>query len=376
MSIFAGKTLMITGGTGSFGNAVLNRFMRTDIGEIRIFSRDEKKQDDMRHEYQAKMPEVAGKIKFYIGDVRNKSTLKGAMKGVDYIFHAAALKQVPSCEFFPMEAVKTNVIGTDNVLETAIDAGVKCVICLSTDKAAYPINAMGISKSLEEKIAVGKSRNSGTYDEKGNFNGTKICCTRYGNVMCSRGSVIPLWIDQIRNGNPITLTEPKMTRFIMSLEEAVDLVLFAFENGQNGDILVQKAPACTIQTQAEAVVELFKDQYGQNLLNPSNPSLHSIPAEPEIRVIGIRHGEKMYETLLTKEECAKAEDMGNFYRVPADNRGLNYDKYFKEGDTKRATIDEFNSDNTRRLNLEETKDKIASLEYIQNELKGVVNLAK
>ena len=358
MSIFTGKTLMITGGTGSFGNAVLNRFLRTDIGEIRIFSRDEKKQDDMRHEYQAKMPEVAGKIKFYIGDVRNKSTLKTAMKGVDYIFHAAALKQVPSCEFFPMEAVKTNVIGTDNVLETAIDAGVKCVICLSTDKAAYPINAMGISKALEEKIAVAKSRNSGTYDENGQFHGTKICCTRYGNVMCSRGSVIPLWIDQIRNGNPITLTEPKMTRFIMSLEEAVDLVLFAFENGQNGDILVQKAPACTIQTQAEAVCELFGGK------------------KEDIKVIGIRHGEKMYETLLTKEECAKAEDMGNFYRVPADNRGLNYDKYFKEGDTKRATIDEFNSDNTRRLNLEETKEKIASLEYIQNELKGIANLAK
>ena len=358
MSIFAGKTLMITGGTGSFGNAVLNRFLRTDIGEIRIFSRDEKKQDDMRHEYQAKMPEVAGKIKFYIGDVRNKSTLKTAMKGVDYIFHAAALKQVPSCEFFPMEAVKTNVIGTDNVLETAIDAGVKCVICLSTDKAAYPINAMGISKALEEKIAAAKSRNSGTYDENGQFHGTKICCTRYGNVMCSRGSVIPLWIDQIRNGNPITLTEPKMTRFIMSLEEAVDLVLFAFENGQNGDILVQKAPACTIQTQAEAVCELFGGK------------------KEEIKVIGIRHGEKMYETLLTKEECAKAEDMGNFYRVPADNRGLNYDKFFKEGDTKRATIDEFNSDNTRRLNLEETKEKIASLEYIQNELAGIANLAK
>ncbi len=358
MSIFAGKTLMITGGTGSFGNAVLNRFLRTDIGEIRIFSRDEKKQDDMRHEYQAKMPEVANKIKFYIGDVRNKSTLKGAMKGVDYIFHAAALKQVPSCEFFPMEAVKTNVIGTDNVLETAIDAGVKCVICLSTDKAAYPINAMGISKALEEKIAVAKSRNSGTYDENGQFHGTKICCTRYGNVMCSRGSVIPLWIDQIRNGNPITLTEPKMTRFIMSLEEAVDLVLFAFENGQNGDILVQKAPACTILTQAEAVCELFGGK------------------KEEIKVIGIRHGEKMYETLLTNEECAKAVDMGNFYRVPADNRGLNYDKFFKEGDEKRNVLTEFNSDNTRRLNVEETKEKIASLEYIQNELKGIVNLAK
>ena len=342
MSIFQDKVLMITGGTGSFGNAVLKRFLCTDIGEIRIFSRDEKKQDDMRHEYQAKYPDVAHKIKFYIGDVRNKSTLKTAMRGVDYIFHAAALKQVPSCEFFPMEAVKTNVIGTDNVLDAAIDEGVKCVICLSTDKAAYPINAMGISKALEEKVAVAKSRNSLS---------TKICCTRYGNVMCSRGSVIPLWIDQIRAGQPITLTEPSMTRFIMSLEEAVDLVLFAFEHGQNGDILVQKAPACTIQTQAEAVCELFGGK------------------KEDIKVIGIRHGEKMYETLLTKEECSKAQDLGNFYRVPADNRDLNYDKFFVEGDVKRATIDEFNSNNTRRLDLEETKAKIASLEYIQEELK-------
>jgi len=359
MSIFAGKTLMITGGTGSFGNAVLNRFLQTDIAEIRIFSRDEKKQDDMRHEYQAKMPEVAHKIKFFIGDVRNLQSCRNAMPGVDYIFHAAALKQVPSCEFFPMEAVKTNVIGTDNVLTAAIEAGVGSVICLSTDKAAYPINAMGITKAIEEKIAVAKSRYSGK---------TKICCTRYGNVMCSRGSVIPLWIDQIRQGNPITLTEPKMTRFIMSLEEAVNLVLFAFEHGQNGDILVQKAPACTIQTQAEAVIDLFKHQF---------PSFKEGAGEgPEIKVIGIRHGEKMYETLLTKEECAKAEDMGDFYRVPADNRGLNYDKFFKEGDTKRAEIEEFNSDNTYRLNLEETKAKIAALEYIQNELNGVVNLAK
>lgn len=340
---------MITGGTGSFGNAVLNRFLKTDIAEIRIFSRDEKKQDDMRHDYQARFPEYANKIKFYIGDVRNKSTLKMAMRGVDYIFHAAALKQVPSCEFFPMEAVKTNVIGTDNVLDTAIDEGVECVICLSTDKAAYPINAMGITKALEEKIAVAKSRNSLK---------TKICCTRYGNVMCSRGSVIPLWIDQIRKGNPITLTEPKMTRFIMSLEEAVDLVLFAFEHGENGDILVQKAPACTIQTQAEAVCELFGGK------------------KEDIKVIGIRHGEKMYETLLTNEECAKAVDMGNFYRVPADNRTLNYDKFFTEGDQKRCELSEFNSDNTRRLNVEETKAKIASLEYIQNELNGVVNLAR
>ena len=349
MSIFAGKTLMITGGTGSFGNAVLNRFLQTDIKEIRIFSRDEKKQDDMRHEYQAKYPEYAGKIKFFIGDVRNLQSCKNAMPGVDYIFHAAALKQVPSCEFFPMEAVKTNVIGTDNVLTAAIEAGVKAVICLSTDKAAYPINAMGITKAIEEKIAVAKSRYSGE---------TKICCTRYGNVMCSRGSVIPLWIDQIRNGNPITLTESKMTRFIMSLEEAVDLVLFAFEHGQNGDILVQKAPACTIQTQAEAVCELFGGK------------------KEDIKIIGIRHGEKMYETLLTNEECAKAEDMGDFYRVPADNRSLNYDKYFTEGDEKRCELTEFNSDNTRRLNLEETKVKIASLEYIQNELAGISNLAK
>ena len=347
MSLFKDKVLLITGGTGSFGNAVLNRFLKTDIGEIRIFSRDEKKQDDMRHHFQASMPEVAGKIKFYIGDVRNKSTLKYAMKGVDYVFHAAALKQVPSCEFFPMEAVKTNVFGTDNTLDAAIDAGVKCVICLSTDKAAYPVNAMGITKAIEEKVAVAKSRLSGN---------TKICCTRYGNVMCSRGSVIPLWIDQIRKGNPITLTEPKMTRFIMSLEEAVDLVLFAFENGKNGDILVQKAPACTIQTQAEAVCELFGGK------------------KEEIKVIGIRHGEKMYETLLTKEEAAKAIDMGNFYAVPADNRDLNYDKYFKEGDTKRALIEEFNSNNTRILNLEETKEKIARLQYIQNELNGIPNL--
>lgn len=349
MSIFKDKTLMITGGTGSFGNAVLKRFLRTDIGEIRIFSRDEKKQDDMRHEYQVKYPDVAHKIKFYIGDVRSLESCRSAMPGTDYIFHAAALKQVPSCEFFPMEAVRTNVIGTDNVLTAAIESGVKSVICLSTDKAAYPINAMGITKAIEEKVAVAKSR----YSCK-----TKICCTRYGNVMCSRGSVIPLWIDQIRKGNPITLTEPSMTRFIMSLDEAVDLVLFAFEHGENGDILVQKAPACTIQTQAEAVCELFGGK------------------KEEIRVIGIRHGEKMYETLLTKEECAKAVDLGNFYRVPADNRDLNYDKFFKEGDKQRVTIEEFNSNNTRRLDLEETKAKIASLEYIQNELNGVTNIVK
>lgn len=341
MSLFKGKTLMITGGTGSFGNVVLNRFLQTDIGEIRVFSRDEKKQDDMRHEYQAKMPEVADKIKFYIGDVRNLQSVKSAIHGVDYIFHAAALKQVPSCEFFPMEAVRTNVIGTENVLTAAIEEGVESVICLSTDKAAYPINAMGITKAVEEKVAVAKSRMSGK---------TKICCTRYGNVMCSRGSVIPLWIDQIKAGNSITVTEPSMTRFIMSLDEAVDLVLFAFEHGENGDLLIMKAPACTIQTQAEAVCELFGGK------------------KEEIKVIGIRHGEKMYETLLTNEECAKAIDMGDFYRVPADNRGLNYDKYFKEGDDKRNTLTEFNSNNTRRLNLEETKATIAKLPYIQERL--------
>jgi len=341
MSLFTGKTLMITGGTGSFGNAVLKRFLKTDIGEIRIFSRDEKKQDDMRHEYQAKMPEVADKIKFYIGDVRDLQSCKNAMHGVDYIFHAAALKQVPSCEFFPMEAVKTNVIGTENVLTAAIEEGVEAVICLSTDKAAYPINAMGITKAIEEKVAVAKSRMSGK---------TKICCTRYGNVMCSRGSVIPLWIDQIKAGNPITVTEPNMTRFIMSLDEAVDLVLFAFENGENGDLLIMKAPACTIQTQAEAVCELFGGK------------------KEEIKVIGIRHGEKMYETLLTNEECAKAIDMGDFYRVPADNRGLNYDKYFKEGDEKRNTLTEFNSNNTRRLNLKETIETIEKLSYIKERL--------
>ncbi len=340
MSLFTGKTLLITGGTGSFGNAVLNRFLKTDIGEIRVFSRDEKKQDDMRHEFQAKMPEVSDKIKFFIGDVRDLASVKNAMHGVDYIFHAAALKQVPSCEFFPMEAVRTNVFGTDNVLTAAIDEGVKCVICLSTDKAAYPVNAMGITKALEERVAVAKSRNTDK---------TKICCTRYGNVMCSRGSVIPLWIDQIRAGNPITITEPSMTRFIMSLDEAVDLVLFAFEHGANGDILVQKAPACTIETLAKAVTELF------------NP-------DTEIKVIGIRHGEKLYETLLTNEECANAIDMGDFYRVPSDNRGLNYDKFFKDGDVERNPLSEFDSNNTELLTVEQVKQKLLSLEYIRDEL--------
>ncbi len=341
MGIFTNKCLMITGGTGSFGNAVLNRFLKTDIGEIRIFSRDEKKQDDMRHEYQAKYPNDFQKISFYIGDVRNLQSCKNAMHGVDYIFHAAALKQVPSCEFFPMEAVMTNIIGTDNVLTAAIEEGVETVICLSTDKAAYPINAMGKSKALEESVAIAKSRNSRK---------TKICCTRYGNVMCSRGSVIPLWIDQIKKGNPITLTEPSMTRFVMSLEEAVDLVLFAFENGENGDLLIQKAPACTIGMQAEAVCDIF----GGNV--------------NDIKVIGIRHGEKMYETLLTKEECAKAIDMGRFYRVPADNRGLNYDKFFKDGNIKAVTIEEFNSNNTYRLNKQEIIDAIMKLDYIKDEL--------
>ena len=342
MSLFKNKTLLITGGTGSFGNAVLNRFLKTDIGEIRIFSRDEKKQDDMRHEFQARMPDVAEKIKFYIGDVRDIQSIRNAMHDVDFVFHAAALKQVPSCEFFPIEAVKTNVLGSENVLTAAIEAGVKNIVCLSTDKAAYPINAMGTSKAMMEKVIVAKSRT--VKPEK-----TKICCTRYGNVMCSRGSVIPLWIEQIKEGKPITITEPSMTRFIMSLDEAVDLVLFAFENGVSGDILVQKAPACTIETLAKAVTELF---------NPKT----------EIKVIGIRHGEKMYETLLTNEECANATDLGDFYRVPCDNRGLNYDKYFKEGNIERNILSEFNSNNTQLLDVEQVKQKLLSLEYIKNEV--------
>ena len=343
MSIFKDKVLMITGGTGSFGNAVLNRFLQTDIGEIRIFSRDEKKQDDMRHKFQAKMPELASKIKFYIGDVRDLASVKNAINGVDYVFHAAALKQVPSCEFFPIEAVKTNVLGTDNVLTAAIEEGVKKIICLSTDKAAYPVNAMGTSKAMMEKVIVAKSRTVSS-------DKTVICCTRYGNVMCSRGSVIPLWIEQIRNNKPITLTDPNMTRFIMSLDEAVDLVLFAFENGKSGDILVQKAPACTIQVQAEAVCDLFGGD------------------KNSISVIGIRHGEKMYETLLTNEECANAIDMGNFYRVPCDKRGLNYDKYFSQGNINRNNLSEFNSNNTELLSIEQVKEKLLALEYIKEEL--------
>ena len=334
--MFAGKTLLITGGTGSFGNAVLKRFLDTDIKEIRIFSRDEKKQDDMRHLYHN------DKIKYHIGDVRDLASIKNAMYGVDYDYQAAALKQVPSCEFFPMEAVKTNVFGTDNVLTACIEAGVKKVICLSTDKAAYPINAMGTSKAMMEKVFVAKSRTVAP-------DRTMICGTRYGNVMCSRGSVIPLFIEQIKAGKPLTVTEPKMTRFIMSLEEAVDLVLFAFENAQSGDILVQKAPACTIEVLAQAVKELF---------HADNP----------VKVIGIRHGEKMYETLLTKEECARATDLGNFYRVPCDKRDLNYDKYFVQGDTEQVKLTEFNSDNTTRLDVEQVKEKLLSLEYIRSEI--------
>ena len=346
MSQFTGKTLLITGGTGSFGNAVLNRFLQTDIGEIRIFSRDEKKQDDMRHEFQAKLPKVAGKIRFYIGDVRDLQSVKNAMYGVDYVFHAAALKQVPSCEFFPLEAVKTNVIGTENVLSAAIEAGVKNIICLSTDKAAYPVNAMGTSKAMMEKVAVAKSR---TISE----DNTKICVTRYGNVLCSRGSVVPLWIEQIKQGNPITITEPDMTRFVMTLEEAVDLVLFAFKEGKSGDILVQKAPACTIEVLAKAVSEIFV-------------------SKQDIRIIGIRHGEKMYETLLTNEECANAIDLGDFYRVPSDNRNLNYDKYFKDGSTNRNLLTEFNSNNTDLMDVEQVKRKLLELDEIQTAIRDMV----
>ena len=335
--MFINNILLITGGTGSFGHAVLDRFLDTDVREIRIFSRDEKKQDDMRTEY-GNNP----KIKFYIGDVRDAGSVKNAMHGVDYIFHAAALKQVPSCEFFPLEAAKTNIFGTDNVLSAAIEYGVKKIICLSTDKAAYPINAMGTSKAMMEKVVIAKSR---TVDPAK----TIICCTRYGNVMASRGSVIPRFVEQIKAGKPLTITEPAMTRFIMSLEEAVELVIFAFEHAENGDIMVQKAPACTIETLAEAVKQLF------------NP-------EAETKIIGIRHGEKMYETLLTKEECAHAEDMGNFFRVPCDKRDLNYEKYFDKGTPKEVTLKEFNSDNTDLLDVEAVKQKLLSLKYIREEL--------
>lgn len=340
--MFAGKTLLITGGTGSFGNAVLDRFLNSDIKEIRVFSRDELKQDNMRHLYQQNYPKVSDKIKFYIGDVRDIHSIKNAMHGVDYIFHAAALKQVPSCEFFPIEAVRTNVLGTENVLTAAIEEGVKKVICLSTDKAAYPVNAMGTSKAMMEKVIVAKSRT--VAPEK-----TTICCTRYGNVLCSRGSVVPLFINQIKEGKPLTVTEPAMTRFIMSLEEAVELVVFAFEHAESGDIMVQKAPACTIEVLTQAVKELFH-------------------AENEVKVIGIRHGEKMYETLLTNEECAHAIDMGDFYRVPADKRDLNYDKYFITGNQERDQLSEFNSNNTKLLNVEQVKEKLLELEYIQSEI--------
>ncbi len=336
--MFKGKVLLITGGTGSFGNAVMQRFLNTDIKEIRIFSRDEKKQGDMRKIYRN------GKLKFYIGDVRDLSSVKNAMHGVDYIFHAAALKQVPSCEFFPLEAVKTNVIGTDNVLTGAIQMGVKKVICLSTDKAAYPINAMGISKAMMEKVFVAKAK---TVDP----DRTLICGTRYGNVMASRGSVIPLFIDQIKNGQPLTVTDPNMTRFLMSLEEAVELVVFAFQNAEAGDIMVQKSPASTIGDLAQAVKELFK-------------------ADNEIKVIGTRHGEKLYETLLTKEEHVVAKDMGEFYRVPADKRDLNYDKYFVEGDQKLSSEDEYNSHNTERLSIEQIKEKLLQLDYVREQLES------
>jgi UDP-N-acetylglucosamine 4,6-dehydratase/5-epimerase len=334
--MFTNKTILITGGTGSFGNAVMKRFLDTNIGEIRIFSRDEKKQDDMRKQYQSE------KLKFYIGDVRDLASVKNAMHGVDYVFHAAALKQVPSCEFFPLEAVKTNVIGTDNVLTAAIEYGVEKVICLSTDKAAYPINAMGISKAMMEKVFVAKSRT--VSPEK-----TLICGTRYGNVMASRGSVIPLFIEQIKNGQPLTVTDPNMTRFLMNLEEAVELVIFAFQNAEAGDIMVQKAPASLIGDLAQAVKEVFN-------------------ADNEIKVIGTRHGEKLYETLLTREEYVVAEDMGGFFRVPADKRDLNYDKYFVDGDEKLSTIDEYNSHNTELLNVEQIKEKLLALDYVQEEL--------
>lgn len=345
MSRFKNKILMITGGTGSFGNAVLDRFLNTDIKEIRVFSRDELKQDDMRHKYQAKYPEYSDKLKFYIGDVRDINSIKNAMNGVDYIFHAAALKQVPSCEFFPVEAVKTNVIGTENVLTAAIECGVKKVVCLSTDKAAYPVNAMGTSKAMMEKVIVAKSR---TVDPEK----TSIMCTRYGNVLASRGSVVPLFINQIKEGKNLTVTDSDMTRFVMTLEEAVDLVLFAFENGESGDILVQKAPACTIGVLTQAVKELFN-------------------SDCEVKVIGIRHGEKMYETLLTDEECAHAVDMGAFYRVPADKRDLNYDKYFSEG-IEENTLTQFNSNNTELMDVESVKNKLLEVGLVRDELESWV----
>lgn len=337
--MFTNKTLLITGGTGSFGNAVLNRFLSTDIKEIRIFSRDEKKQDDMRHLYQNP------KIKFYIGDVRDRRSVDGAIKGVDFIFHAAALKQVPSCEFFPTQAVRTNVLGTENVLDSAIEHGVKNVVVLSTDKACYPINAMGISKAMMEKVAIAKGR------QLGNGNGTTICCTRYGNVMASRGSVIPLWIDQMEKGEVITVTDPNMTRFMMTLNDAVDLVIYAFQHGRNGDLFVQKAPAATLETLAGALKELLKK-------------------DTPVKVIGTRHGEKLYETLVTREEMARAEDMGNYYRIPCDTRDLNYDKYFVEGQEKVSVIEDYHSHNTHRLNVEEMKSLLLQLSEIMERVNG------
>jgi UDP-glucose 4-epimerase len=337
--MFNNKTLLITGGTGSFGNAVLSRFLSTEIKEIRIFSRDEKKQDDMRHLYQNP------KIKFYIGDVRDRRSVDGAIKGVDFIFHAAALKQVPSCEFFPTQAVRTNVLGTENVLDSAIEHGVKNIVVLSTDKACYPINAMGISKAMMEKVAIAKGR------QLGNGNGTTICCTRYGNVMASRGSVIPLWIDQIEKSEVITITDPNMTRFMMTLNDAVDLVIYAFQNGRNGDLFVQKAPAATLHTLAQALKELLKK-------------------DTPVKVIGTRHGEKLYETLVTREEMARAEDMEDYYRIPCDTRDLNYDKFFVEGQEKVSVIEDYHSHNTRRLNVEEMKSLLLQLSEIRERVSG------
>ena len=343
MSIFKGKTLMITGGTGSFGNAVLNRFLRTDIGEIRIFSRDEKKQDDMRHRLQNP------KVKFYIGDVRDRRSVDVAMRGVDYVFAAAALKQVPSCEFFPMEATRTNVIGTNNVLESAIEHGVKNVVVLSTDKAAYPINAMGISKALMEKVAIAKGR------ELGVGAATTICCTRYGNVMASRGSVIPLWVEQMTSGKPITITDPEMTRFMMTLDDAVDLVIYAFTHGENGDLFVQKAPAATLSTLAEAIKQLYSK------VDPAYGAT-------EVKVIGTRHGEKLYETLVTREEMAKAIDMGDYFRIPCDTRDLNYDKFFVEGNEELSRIEDYHSHNTHRLDIEGMKQLLLKLRFVREDL--------
>jgi len=356
MSVFKDKVLLITGGTGSFGNAVLRRFLTSDIKEIRIFSRDEKKQDDMRHHLQAQHPEQASKVKFYIGNVRNRESVDVAMRGVDYVFAAAALKQVPSCEFFPMEAAMTNVMGTSNVLLSAIDHGVKNVVVLSTDKAAYPINAMGISKALMEKVAIAKGR------ELGESAQTTICCTRYGNVMASRGSVIPLWVEQIMLGKSITITDPNMTRFMMTLDDAVDLVVYAFTHGHNGDLFVQKAPAATLDVLAEALKQIYSKidpKYG----------------ETEVKVIGTRHGEKLYETLVTREEMAKAIDCGNYYRIPCDSRDLNYDKFFVEGNEKVSTIEDYHSHNTVRLDVEGMKEQLMRLRFIQEDL-GLIERAK